>query len=109
MTRFKKQPIPKDLRLAVFERDGYVCRYCGKSTERPHADHVYPESRGGATIVENLVTACRDCNMKKQAFIGIWPMTLSETKETNYRILDLENEIEILKELFKIEIREEKL
>ena len=28
-------------------------------------DDVYPESLGGKTELENLVTACRSCNIKK--------------------------------------------
>lgn len=28
-------------------------------------DHVYPESRGGATTPDNLVLACRPCNRAK--------------------------------------------
>ncbi len=69
----KKQPIPAELRKLVFERDNYTCRYCGQHTDRPHCDHVYPESRGGATELGNLVTACRKCNVAKRAQVGVWP------------------------------------
>jgi thioredoxin-like negative regulator of GroEL len=30
-----------------------------------HADHVIAESKGGPTTLENLVTACMDCNLGK--------------------------------------------
>lgn len=70
----KKKPIPRELRKLVFERDNYTCRYCGQHADRPHCDHVYPESRGGATELSNLVTACRKCNIQKHAAIGVWPM-----------------------------------
>jgi hypothetical protein len=48
-------------------RDGFQCQYCAK---RPalrdlNIDHVIPRSRGGADTWENLVTACRSCNLKK--------------------------------------------
>ena len=48
-------------------RDGFQCQYCAK---RPalrdlNIDHVIPRSRGGADTWENLVTACRVCNLKK--------------------------------------------
>lgn len=59
-----KQPIPKKLRQAVFERDGYTCKHCG-STERLAADHVIAEVKGGPTTIDNLQTLCRSCNSKK--------------------------------------------
>lgn len=56
------------LRFDVFMRDGFRCRYCGVSVDDGailHADHVIPESKGGPTTMENLVTACIDCNLGK--------------------------------------------
>jgi rubredoxin len=56
------------LRFTVFQRDGFRCRYCGVSIDDGailHADHVIPESKGGLTTLENLVTACIDCNLGK--------------------------------------------
>ena len=52
----------------VWERDNYTCQYCGKHiTEKSdlETDHVHPQSRGGKTIYENMVTACFDCNQHK--------------------------------------------
>jgi 5-methylcytosine-specific restriction endonuclease McrA len=48
-------------------RDAHQCQYCGR---RPalrdlNIDHVTPRSRGGGDSWENLVTACRDCNLRK--------------------------------------------
>ncbi len=48
-------------------RDAHTCQYCGK---RPplrelNIDHVMPRSRGGGDTWENLVTACRVCNLRK--------------------------------------------
>lgn len=48
-------------------RDAHECQYCGK---RPplrdlNIDHVVPRSRGGQDSWENLVTACRVCNLRK--------------------------------------------
>ena len=55
------------LRKQVFTRDGHSCTYCG-STELPlHCDHVTPWSKGGATVLENLTTACKICNVEKRA------------------------------------------
>lgn len=48
-------------------RDAHECQYCGR---RPpvrdlNIDHVVPRSRGGPDSWENLVTACRHCNLNK--------------------------------------------
>jgi 5-methylcytosine-specific restriction endonuclease McrA len=48
-------------------RDAHQCQYCGK---RPalrdlNIDHIIPRSRGGGDTWENLVTACRTCNLRK--------------------------------------------
>ena len=56
------------LRFDVFKRDGFRCRYCGQSADDGailHADHVTPQSKGGPTTLENLVTACIACNLGK--------------------------------------------
>ncbi len=48
-------------------RDGHQCQYCGKTPalRELNIDHVLPRSRGGADTWENLVTACRICNLRK--------------------------------------------
>lgn len=69
----KKKYIPVKVRRDVLVRDGNRCRYCGEYVDKYHLDHVYPESKGGETTVENLVIACPTCNHNKHATIGIWP------------------------------------
>lgn len=61
---YKKQPIPRALRAAVFDRDGWECLHCG-THEDLSADHIVPESLGGPTTFENLQTLCRSCNSRK--------------------------------------------
>lgn len=63
----KRIGLSKKLRFSVFSRDGFRCRYCGADAEEStlHADHRHPVSRGGETTLENLVTACADCNLGK--------------------------------------------
>lgn len=51
-------------RKNVFGRDRFTCQYCG-SKNNLTIDHVFPASRGGKWIWENLVTACNECNSKK--------------------------------------------
>lgn len=58
------------LRFDVFSRDGFRCRYCGRGPDvgvTLEADHVVPRSVGGPDILDNLVTACWDCNRGKSA------------------------------------------
>jgi hypothetical protein len=62
--------IRKSVRFAVFDRDNFTCRYCGKSTDDGiilEADHVIPKSKGGSDEIENLVASCLDCNRGKSA------------------------------------------
>lgn len=43
-----------------------TCPYCGNSLgSEPHLDHIYPVSKGGLSIVENLVWCCSVCNSSK--------------------------------------------
>lgn len=51
-------------RRAVFVRDGHRCQYCNGPAE--NLDHVVPRSRGGEHSWENVVAACRTCNMRKE-------------------------------------------
>ena len=54
-------------RTNIFKRDKYTCQYCGKHLEKDELtiDHVFPKSRMGPDIWENLVTCCKECNQKK--------------------------------------------
>jgi 5-methylcytosine-specific restriction endonuclease McrA len=55
-------------RFAVLERDGFKCVYCGRGPNDGvvlHVDHVEPRWIGGPARLENLVTACAECNMGK--------------------------------------------
>lgn len=74
--RNPKTAIPSALRQAVFKRDNYTCQYCGAQGVALHADHVYPESKGGETTLGNLVAACAHCNHSKHAKVGVWPRTI---------------------------------
>jgi 5-methylcytosine-specific restriction endonuclease McrA len=54
-------------REALFARDRHLCAYCGQVFKEDDltADHVIPESRGGAWSWMNLVAACAACNSRK--------------------------------------------
>lgn len=52
-------------RLEVFNRDQYMCQYCGKETRQLTIDHIIPRYRGGQHTWENVVSACIACNRRK--------------------------------------------
>jgi hypothetical protein len=70
------------LRIAVLERDGYRCVYCGRSSDVVplNADHVVPRARGGRDDPANLVTACFDCNNGKRADLVALPAHVDPTR-----------------------------
>ena len=49
----------------VFRRDDFACQYCGHDESDLTIDHVIPKSRGGTTNWNNVVVACKRCNLKK--------------------------------------------
>jgi hypothetical protein len=61
------------LRDLVRARDGDLCRYCGvtvnwrdrRSPTGGTYDHVQPVSQGGDDSFDNIVAACRACNLTK--------------------------------------------
>ncbi len=63
-----KRPYQVNGRLTrhdILFRDRFTCQYCGKRTKDLTLDHVVPRHRGGAHDWENVVAACRACNLKK--------------------------------------------
>lgn len=62
----KREPIPKDVRLAVWARDEGCCVECGSDFDIQY-DHIIPFSMGGASTVENLQLLCARCNQMKGA------------------------------------------
>lgn len=63
--------IAASIRFRVLERDGFTCTYCGRKPPDVvlHVDHVHPVAAGGTTTMDNLRTACQDCNLGKAARI----------------------------------------
>lgn len=54
-------------RFEVFKRDRFTCAYCGNHPPDVllEVDHVIPRAAGGTDEMNNLVTACWDCNRGK--------------------------------------------
>lgn len=67
--RSKKNQGPRFSRQNVYIRDGFRCQYCHDmgSLLTLTLDHLIPLARGGKTSWENIVTACKACNLRKGA------------------------------------------
>ena len=65
----RRDDIPRAVRNAVIERDGYVCGICTLDVEPAdvHLDHVIPYSKGGPHTIDNLRVTHSVCNMRKGA------------------------------------------
>lgn len=56
------------LRFEILERDNFTCQTCGSKAEdgvKLHIDHIYPVSKGGKTVKDNLHVLCDRCNLGK--------------------------------------------
>jgi len=59
--------VSQGLRFAVLDRDGFRCKYCGKTAgeSKLEVDHVIPVTLGGDDTMDNLATSCKKCNRGK--------------------------------------------
>ena len=68
-----RQPVPREVKAAVWQRDGGRCRHCGitdadavtRTGVHLHYDHIVPFSRNGTDTVNNLQLLCEPCNLRK--------------------------------------------
>ena len=51
-----------DYAVSYFDR---CCAYCGEHTETLQQEHYIPIARGGGYVVDNIVPACKRCNVRK--------------------------------------------
>jgi 5-methylcytosine-specific restriction endonuclease McrA len=76
-------------------RKDHDCPYCGGPLgSQPHADHIYPVSKGGRSMAANMVFVCAECNVKKgdmtlAAFIAFCRLD-RDTIEARLKDLDKE-------------------
>jgi len=59
-----RTPIPDDVKLFIWRRDGGRCVRCGSQTELEF-DHVIPLAMGGSNTARNLQILCAACNRAK--------------------------------------------
>jgi 5-methylcytosine-specific restriction endonuclease McrA len=66
------KPLSREEGLKILERDQYRCQYCGldgatsfENSLMMSVDFVTPRSRRGKKDTNNLVAACRPCNLIK--------------------------------------------
>jgi hypothetical protein len=64
--RGRREAISREVKRAVFERDGGKCRECDGTFDLQY-DHVIPVALGGASTIANLQLLCADCNREKGA------------------------------------------
>jgi len=60
----------QQMRLRVYERDGFACRCCGSTTKTLHAhhSHYHPYSEGPWDYdSETIITLCADCHSDQHA------------------------------------------
>ena len=104
-TRRKVRVWSAPTRKLVFSRDGFQCQYCGTriSMGTGTRDHVVPLSRGGPDVLANVVTACRDCNGRKDART---PAEAGMTLRSQPRSLTEAEKIQCLLKTCKVKERE---
>ena len=76
-----REPVSKKKRFDVFKRDMFCCQYCGRTPPAVvlEVDHILPVASGGKSSIDNLLTACFDCNRGKGAIpLSTIPQTVSE-------------------------------
>jgi len=59
-------PIPDDVKLFIWRRDGGRCVRCGSQADLEF-DHIIPLAMGGSNSARNLQILCATCNRAKGA------------------------------------------
>lgn len=65
----RRQPIARDVKVFVWQRDGGRCTECGSQTDLEF-DHVIPLALGGSNTARNIQLLCAACNRRKGATLG---------------------------------------
>lgn len=65
IVRKSQRQIENAVQWAVYKRDNYTCRYCGRDGIPMSIDHIILWEEGGIPIEDNLTTACKKCNRER--------------------------------------------
>lgn len=63
--RVERGKVTNRMRFAIYERDHYRCKKCGRKTNDLEVDHIIPIAKGGKSTFDNLQTLCHRCNYRK--------------------------------------------
>ncbi len=64
--QYQRGPLhAKSLREYLFSKHKGKCFYCHTATGTMEIEHITPRAKGGITAINNLVLACRQCNIAK--------------------------------------------
>lgn len=65
----EREPIPYQLRAAIWLRDRGICQKCYTRNPKPwELDHIVPWSAGGSDHSSNLRVLCEPCNQKRSNY-----------------------------------------
>lgn len=91
--------VSKRLRFEILRRDNHTCQYCGEKAPDVtlHVDHVIPVTLGGSDKPDNLLAACKDCNLGKTSVPADAPLVAAVGKMAASYALDLTERMTILR------------
>lgn len=91
--RAERKSLSKKVRFEVFKRDSFTCCYCGSTPPKVvlEVDHIDPVANGGSNDMENLITACFDCNRgkSKQLLSSVAPPISSHFEQVSEKELQI--------------------
>ena len=83
-------------RFEVLKRDGFTCRYCGRSTPDVvlEIDHIVPVFDGGSDDPINLAVSCWECNRGKSGLRLSDVMTGEDPHDKAILMLERERQLD---------------
>ena len=87
-TMTHRNQISKSVRFSVLHRDNSTCVYCERSPAdgvKIHIDHKVSLNDGGTDDLDNLVTACDECNLGKGPRSVFPPLDLEALRDVCVR------------------------
>jgi len=78
---------PIEMKMEAFRQQQGCCFYCAMqlNVDNFHADHATPYSRGGHTVQQNIVAACKPCNIVKNTYTAQEYQQLLQTQGLQWR------------------------